>query len=78
MLAIEDGLAREMETRPAAFFVRALEADQSGKLWVGMRVKKDEPGLQTGTEFSRLTRNETPTGTVTSIKGHGRRAVGRH
>ena len=67
VLAIEDGLARELETHPAVFFVRALDADANGKLWLGARVKKDEPGLLTGPGFSKLGRNETPTGTVTDL-----------
>ena len=56
VLAIEDGLAREIETRPAVFFVRALEADRNGKLWLGTRVKKDEPGLFTGQRASPSSR----------------------
>ena len=71
VLAIQDGLAREMEIRPSAFFVRALEVDGGGKLWVGTRVRKDEPGLLTGPGFSNLARNETPTGTVNTIRNIG-------
>ncbi len=71
VLAIEDGQAREMETRPASFFVRALEVDRNGKLWVGTRVKKNEPALFTGPEFPNLARKETPTGTVTAIQTIG-------
>jgi signal transduction histidine kinase/ligand-binding sensor domain-containing protein len=71
VLAIEDGLAREMETHPAVFFVRAMEADRNRKLWLGARVKKDEPGLFTGTGSSNLARNETATGTVTDLRTIG-------
>ncbi|HEV7798976.1 MAG TPA: two-component regulator propeller domain-containing protein, partial [Pyrinomonadaceae bacterium] len=71
VLAIENGMAREMETHPAVFFVRALEADNNGKLWLGARVKKDEPGLITGTAFPNLSRNETATGAVTDIRTIG-------
>ena len=71
VLAIQDGLAREMEIRPSAFFVRALEIDDSGKLWAGTRVRKDEAGLLTGKGFSDLARNETPTGPVTTILNIG-------
>jgi signal transduction histidine kinase/ligand-binding sensor domain-containing protein len=71
VLAIEDGLAHEIETRPALFFVRALEVDADGKVWLGARVKKDEAGLLSGKGFSNLTRNETGTGTVTTIKAIG-------
>ena len=71
LLTIIDGLARERETGPAAFFVRALAVDESGKLWVGTRVRKDEPGLLTGRSAADLVRNETPTGTVTTIQNIG-------
>ena len=70
VLAIEDGLAREVETRPAVYFVRALDADSNGKVWLGARVKKDEPGLFSG-GFSKLGRNETQTGTVTDVRAIG-------
>jgi signal transduction histidine kinase/streptogramin lyase len=72
VLAIEDGLAREMEMHPAVFFVRALETDPSGRLWLGARVKKDEAGLLTGSGFSKIARNETATGTVTALQTIGK------
>jgi signal transduction histidine kinase/ligand-binding sensor domain-containing protein len=71
LLTIADGLARERESGPAAFFIRALSVAESGKLWVGMRVRKDEPGLLTGSSPADLTRNETPTGTITTIRNIG-------
>jgi signal transduction histidine kinase len=71
VLAIEDGLAREMETHPAVFFVRSLDRDASGRLWVGARVKKDEPGTLTGSAFSKLSRNESQTGPVTDLRTIG-------
>jgi signal transduction histidine kinase len=71
VLEIADGLAREVETHPAVYFVRALAADPGGRLWLGARVKKDEPGILAGAEFSKLTRNETPTGTVTDVRAIG-------
>ncbi len=72
VLAIADGQAREIETKPTSFFVRSMEADPSGKLWVGLRVKKEEPALLTGWEVSKVARNETATGTVSSIKTIGK------
>jgi signal transduction histidine kinase len=71
VLAIQDGLASEMEIRPSTFFVRALGADESGKLWVGARVRKDDQGLLTGTSFSNLVRDDMKTGTVTAIRNIG-------
>jgi signal transduction histidine kinase len=71
VLAIEDGMAREIETHPAVFFVRALDTGPDGKLWLGARVKKDEAGTLTGSSFAKLSRNETPTGTVTDLRTIG-------
>ncbi|HEV7681796.1 MAG TPA: two-component regulator propeller domain-containing protein [Pyrinomonadaceae bacterium] len=71
LLAITDGMARERESGPAAFFVRALSVDESGKLWVGMRVRKDEPGLLSGRGPNDLVRNDAPTGTVSTIRNIG-------
>ncbi len=71
LLTIVDGMARERETGPSAFFVRALAVDESGKLWVGTRVRKGEPGLLTGRSPADLVRNENPTGTVTTILSVG-------
>ncbi len=67
LLTIIDGMARERESGPAAFFVRALAVDEGGKLWVGTRVRKGEPGLLTGRSAADLVRNENPTGTITTI-----------
>ena len=72
VLQIEDGMAREIDTHPAVFFVRALELDPNNKLWLGTRVKKDEPGLFAGADFSGLARNETQTGVVSDIRTIGR------
>ena len=71
LLTLVDGLARERETGPSAFFVRALAVDESGKLWVGTRVRKSEPGLLTGRSATDLVRNESPTGTITTILSIG-------
>lgn len=71
VLALEDGMAREIEIHPAVYFVRDLETDANDKLWLGTRVKKDEPGLFTGSALANLARNETPTGTVTDVRAIG-------
>lgn len=71
LLTIVDGMGRERETGPTAFFVRALAVDEGGKLWVGTRVRKNEPGLLTGRSPAELVRNENPTGTITTIHSVG-------
>ena len=71
VLTIVDGMARERETGPSAFFVRALAVDESGRLWVGTRVRKGEPGLLIGRSATDLARNQIPTGTITTILSIG-------
>jgi signal transduction histidine kinase/ligand-binding sensor domain-containing protein len=71
VVAIENGTAKDVRMRPVTFFVRALETDSNGKLWVGARSKKQEPGALTGDEPSNLIRNEAPTGSVMTIKAIG-------
>ncbi|MGH8526568.1 MAG: ligand-binding sensor domain-containing protein, partial [Gammaproteobacteria bacterium] len=67
LLAIENGTAREAEKKQAGFFIRALATDSKGKLWVGARSKKEEPGVFTGT-YGSLKRTEAPTGPVLTVQ----------
>ena len=69
LLTIENGTARESPLRPTAFFVRALETDADGKLWLGARVRKEESGLYQGTAPHNLLRVDAPTGTISTIRG---------
>ena len=71
LLTIVDGMARERETGPSAFFVRAVAVDEGGKLWVGTRVRKGEPGLLTGRSPAQLVRDQNPTGAITAIQSFG-------
>jgi signal transduction histidine kinase/ligand-binding sensor domain-containing protein len=71
LLSINEGMGRERESGPQIFFVRALEVDSNNKLWVGARVKKDEPGLFNGRSGDDLVRNDAATGTVTTIRNIG-------
>jgi ligand-binding sensor domain-containing protein len=41
VLEIANGVAKESQTRPATYFVNALELDKDGKLWAGVRAKKE-------------------------------------
>ena len=67
-MEVRDGAARPVQTRPMVFFVNALERDKQGKLWLGTRVEKEEPGALTGDTSAGLKRTETPTGPVLSLK----------
>src|SRR6185369_15859284 len=68
VLEIANGAAREIQMKPVAFFVNALERDREGHLWVGARAKKEEPGTLSGDELSNLKRLEAPTGPVMTLK----------
>ena len=71
VLEIENGAVKESTSRPAAFFVNALERGHDGKLWAGARARKEEPGAFTGTEPSNLKRTEAATGPVLTLKSIG-------
>ena len=68
VLEIANGAAREIQMKPVAFFVNALERDREGHLWVGARAKKEEPGTLSGDELPSLKRLEAPTGPVMTLK----------
>ncbi|MFN2510402.1 MAG: two-component regulator propeller domain-containing protein [Pyrinomonadaceae bacterium] len=72
LLMIENGTARESPLRPSAYFVRALETDADGKLWLGSRSRKEESGLYQGTAPHNLLRVDAPTGTISTIRGGNR------
>ena len=69
LLTIENGTARESPLRPPAFFVRALETDADGKLWLGARGRREESGLYQGTAPHNLLKVDAPTGTISTIRG---------
>jgi len=68
VLEIANGVAKEPQTRPASYFINALEIDKDGKLWAGARARKEEPGALSGYEPSSLKREEAATGPVMTLK----------
>ncbi|PYS68203.1 MAG: hypothetical protein DMF69_20895, partial [Acidobacteria bacterium] len=72
VMEIEAGAAKETQMHPMAYFVNALAQDHEGKLWVGVRSKKEEPGALSGKEPSELTRVDDPTGPVMAIRAIGK------
>jgi len=70
-MEVSNGEAKSVQLRPMLYFVNALERDKNGKLWLGARAKKEEPGALTGDSASALKRTETPTGPVLSLKSIG-------
>lgn len=77
MLAIGNGNVSEYLPRPAGFFVRALAVDHQNILWIGSRVKKEEPGVFTVgyRTFSEILnppkRNDAHTGPVLTLQPIG-------
>jgi signal transduction histidine kinase/ligand-binding sensor domain-containing protein len=68
VLEVVNGVAKESQIKPVAYFVNALETDNESKIWVGARAKKEEPGILSGDEPSGLKRNEAPTGPVMTLR----------
>jgi signal transduction histidine kinase/ligand-binding sensor domain-containing protein len=68
VLEIANGAAKETQMKPIAFFVNTLARAQDGKLWVGARAKKEEPGAMSGDDPASLKRLEAPTGPVMALQ----------
>jgi signal transduction histidine kinase/ligand-binding sensor domain-containing protein len=67
VLEITNGTAK-VQPKRITYFVNALDHDKEGKLWVGARVKKDEPGLFSGDDPASLKRHEAATGAVMALR----------
>ncbi len=68
LMEVNNGEARGVQMRPMVYFINAIERDKNGKIWVGARAKKEEPGTSTGDERAGLKRSEAPTGPVLSLR----------
>ncbi len=68
LLAIENGAAREMQARRSAFFIRSLETDARGQLWIGTRARKNEPALRSAEGADEIDEEELVTGTVMALQ----------
>ena len=70
MMSIENGEAKEVNSKPRNFFINALETDSRGRLWVGARARGEESGLFDDSEPTKPARANAPTGQVVAIT-HG-------
>jgi signal transduction histidine kinase/ligand-binding sensor domain-containing protein len=70
IIQIQNGEAKEVVSKPRSFFINALEADASGRLWVGARGSKDESAIFDQSEPLKPLRVNAATGPVTAI-AHG-------
>lgn len=68
LLEVRNGEAKPVQMRPMVYFVNALERDKAGKLWLGVRTRKEEPGALTGNSPTGVKRTEDATGPVLTLK----------
>src|SRR5207245_3427336 len=67
LLAIENGEAREVQSKPRNFFINALETDAQGRLWVGARARGEDSGLFNQSETLKPNKTTAATGPVMAI-----------
>lgn len=67
LLAINSEGVREIESRPRAYFVEALEQDAGGNLWIGTRARNDESGLYQARDPLRPVKIGEGLGTVSAL-----------
>ncbi|HVG35483.1 MAG TPA: two-component regulator propeller domain-containing protein [Pyrinomonadaceae bacterium] len=67
LLTIEGDEAKEIQSRPRAFFINALISAGDGRLWIGARAKRDESGLYMASDLMRPARIDTSTGPVMAL-----------
>jgi signal transduction histidine kinase/ligand-binding sensor domain-containing protein len=73
LLAISDAEAREIFSRPRAFFVEAIEVDAEGRAWLGVQTSGKDSGLYQSSDLMRPQKIPAGTGTVTALKFDSRR-----
>jgi len=71
LLQLENRGGKGIQLRPQSYFVRALETDSDGNVWVGTRTRKDEAALYRGSDPTKLVKLDIPTGTVMAIRAAG-------
>ena len=72
LLALEGREAREVQSRPRAFFIQTLEADARGHLWLGARSKDDVGALYEANDPLHPNLIDGATGGVTSLRTDAR------
>jgi len=67
LLTIENGDAKEIQSKPRSFFINALETDSRGHLWVGARGRAEERALFDQSDPLKPAKANAPTGPVSAI-----------
>lgn len=71
LLRLKGDGVREIDSRPRAFFVQALEQDAQGNLWIGARARAEESGLYQAGNQLRPVRVGEALGTVSALAADG-------
>ena len=75
LLAVERHSIKEVQSRPRAFFVNALETDREGRVWYGARAKAEESGLYQASDPLHPAKIGEGLGTVTALRADSRGGV---
>jgi signal transduction histidine kinase/sugar lactone lactonase YvrE len=67
---------KEVQSRPRAFFINALEVDTDGRVWFGAKAKTDDSGLYQAGDLARPLKVGSGLGTVTALRAGGARRGG--
>ncbi|MGB7923237.1 MAG: two-component regulator propeller domain-containing protein [Pyrinomonadaceae bacterium] len=59
---------KEVQSRPRAFFINAIEMDGDGRVWFGAKAKADDSGLYQAGDLSRPLKVGAGLGTVTALR----------
>ncbi len=67
LITIENGEAKDIQSKPRNFFINALETDSRGHLWVGARGRAEESALFDQSDPLKPAKANAPTGPVSAI-----------
>jgi signal transduction histidine kinase len=67
LIRVDNGEAKEIQSKPRSYFINALETDSRGRLWVGAKGRPDESSLFDQTEPMKPAKSSAATGPVTFI-----------
>jgi len=67
IIEIRNGEVKEIVSKPRSFFINALETDEHGTLWAGVRAGKDESAVFNESDPLKPARSNAATGPVTAI-----------
>ena len=66
---------KEVQSRPRAYFINALELDADGRVWFGAKAKNDDSGLYQADDLLRPVKIGSGTGTVMALRADSQGGV---